>query len=60
MDWEWITGYAELGRSSIPRGSNVRVANHPPGVILRADPAQNAFSTIRYTIRNGEIIYAEK
>ena len=31
-------------------------------VILRADPAQNtsAFSTIRYTIRNGEIIYAEK
>jgi imidazolonepropionase-like amidohydrolase len=31
-------------------------------VILRADPAQNtsAFSTIRYTIRHGEIIYAEK
>jgi imidazolonepropionase-like amidohydrolase len=31
-------------------------------VILRADPAQNtsAFSQIRYTIRNGEIIYAEK
>ena len=31
-------------------------------VILRADPAQNtsAFSQIRYTIRNGEIIYEEK
>ena len=31
-------------------------------VILGADPAQNisAFSRIRYTIRNGEIIYAEK
>ncbi len=31
-------------------------------VILRADPAQNtsAFSKIRYTIRNGAIIYAEK
>ncbi len=31
-------------------------------VILGADPAQNtsAFSKIRYTIRNGEIIYAEK
>jgi imidazolonepropionase-like amidohydrolase len=31
-------------------------------VILRADPTQNtsAFSQVRYTIRNGEIIYAEK
>jgi imidazolonepropionase-like amidohydrolase len=31
-------------------------------VILRADPAEStsAFSQIRYTIRNGEIIYAEK
>jgi imidazolonepropionase-like amidohydrolase len=31
-------------------------------VILRADPAQNtsAFSEIRYTIRNREIIYGEK
>jgi imidazolonepropionase-like amidohydrolase len=31
-------------------------------VVLRADPAQStsAFSKIRYTIRNGEIIYAEK
>ncbi len=31
-------------------------------VILSADPAQNtsAFSKIRYTIRNGEILYAEK
>jgi imidazolonepropionase-like amidohydrolase len=31
-------------------------------VVLRADPAQNslAFSQVRYTIRRGEIIYAEK
>ncbi|MGA7924783.1 MAG: amidohydrolase family protein [Candidatus Sulfotelmatobacter sp.] len=31
-------------------------------VVLRADPAQNtsAFSKVRYTIRRGEVIYAEK
>jgi imidazolonepropionase-like amidohydrolase len=31
-------------------------------VVLSADPAQNtsAFSKVRYTIRGGEIIYAEK
>lgn len=31
-------------------------------VVLRADPAQNtsAFSKVRYTIRGGEVIYAEK
>jgi imidazolonepropionase-like amidohydrolase len=31
-------------------------------VILRADPAQttSAFSKVRYTIRGGEVIYAEK
>jgi imidazolonepropionase-like amidohydrolase len=31
-------------------------------VVLHADPAQNAsvFSEVRYTIRGGEIIYAEK
>ena len=31
-------------------------------VVLSADPAQNtsAFSKVRYTIRGGDIIYAEK
>jgi imidazolonepropionase-like amidohydrolase len=31
-------------------------------VVLSADPAQNtsAFSKVRYTIRGGDVIYAEK
>jgi imidazolonepropionase-like amidohydrolase len=31
-------------------------------VVLSADPAQNtaAFSKVRYTIRGGHVIYAEK
>jgi hypothetical protein len=48
MDWEWITGYPELGRSSIPRGSNVRVANHPPGASsFRLKPVLSRMNRVR-------------
>ena len=49
-------------RRQVGPGVEVDCLQLPDLVVLGADPAQNtsAFAKVRYTIRGGEVIYAEK